>query len=50
MMIQYIGHYVTAIGTIVGRLMVGLFLLHFSDFCLNVKILKTLKGFFLEKV
>ena len=50
MMIQYIGHYITAIGTIAGCLMVDTFLLHFSDFCPNVKILKTLKGFFLEKV
>ena len=49
MMIQYIGHYVTAIGTIAGHLMVDLFLLHFSDFCLNVKILKTLKAFFFGK-
>ena len=50
MMIQYIGHYITASGIIVGRLMVDTFLLHFSDLCPNVKILKTLKGFFLEKV
>ena len=50
MMKQYIGHYVTAIGTIVGRLMVDLFLLHFCDFCFYVKILKILKGFFLKKV
>ena len=48
MMIQYIGHYITAIGTIVGHLMVDTFLLHFSDFCLNV-VLKNLNGFFLEK-
>ena len=50
MMIQYIGHYITAIRTIVDHLMVDTFLLHFSDFCPNVKILKNLKGFFfLEK-
>ena len=40
----------TAIGTIVGCcLMVDTFLLHFSDFCANVKILKTSKGFFWKK-
>ena len=44
MMIQYIGHYITAIGTIVACLMVDTFLLHFSDSCPNVRILKTSKG------
>ena len=50
MMIQYLGHNITAIGIIVGHLMVDTFLLHFSDFCPDVKVLKTLKGFFMEKV
>ena len=50
MMIQYLGHYITAIGIIVGSLMVDRLLLHFSDFCPDVKILKILKGFFFKKV
>ena len=48
-MIQYTGHYITTIETIAACPMVDTFLLHFSDSCPNVKILKTLKGLFFGK-